>query len=112
MKFGDFCAVDKMTISIKNNEIIALLGHNGAGKTTAIYMLTGMLMPTSGDAIISGNSIKRDTDEVRRSIGLCQQHDVLYDLVSVEEHLRLTMRIRLNRVDVADENVKIAEILR
>ena len=75
-------------------------------------MLTGMLMPTSGDAIINGNSIKMDTDAVRQGIGLCQQHDVLFDLVSVEEHLRLTMRIRTNRVDVADENAKINEILR
>lgn len=83
MKFGEFTAVDQMTLSVKQDEIIALLGHNGAGKTTAIYMLTGMLMPTGGDAIIQGNSIKRDTDEVRRSIGLCQQHDVLWDLVSV-----------------------------
>ena len=80
--FGDFRAVDEMTLSIKNDEIIALLGHNGAGKTTAIYMLTGMLMPSGGDAIIKGNSIRRDTDEVRRSLGLCQQHDVLHDLVS------------------------------
>ena len=69
-------------------------------------------MPTSGDAIINGNSIKMDTDAVRQGIGLCQQHDVLFDLVSVEEHLRLTMRIRTNRVDVADENTKINEILR
>ena len=52
MKFGDFLAVYKLTLSIKKNEIIALLGHNGAGKTTAIYMLTGMLMPTGGDASI------------------------------------------------------------
>lgn len=101
-----------MTLSVKNDEIIALLGHNGAGKTTAIYMLTGMLMPSGGDAVIHGNSIKRDTDAVRSSIGLCQQHDVLYDLVSVEEHLRLTMRIRTNRVDTADEAQKINEILR
>ena len=72
MLFGQFRAVDKLTLSIKQDEIISLLGHNGAGKTTAIYMLTGMLMPSEGDAIIHGNSIKRDTDEVRRSIGLCQ----------------------------------------
>lgn len=71
MVFGEFRAVDKLTLSIKQDEIIALLGHNGAGKTTAIYMLTGMLMPSEGDAIIHGNSIKKDTDEVRRSIGLC-----------------------------------------
>ena len=54
MKFGDFTAVDQMSLSIKRNEIIALLGHNGAGKTTAIYMLTGMLHMTSGDAIVNG----------------------------------------------------------
>lgn len=63
--FGEFRAVDAMTMSIKENEIISLLGHNGAGKTTAIYMLTGMLMPTQGDAVIHGKSIRRDTDEVR-----------------------------------------------
>lgn len=70
-KFGDFIAVDKLTLSIKKDEIIAILGHNGAGKTTAIYMLTGMLMPSGGDGLIHGNSIKRDTDLVRRSLGLC-----------------------------------------
>ena len=70
-EFGDFRAVDSLTLSIKQNEIIALLGHNGAGKTPAIYMLTGMLMPTGGDAIINGFSIRKETDMVRRNIGLC-----------------------------------------
>jgi|Transcript_16267 ABC-type multidrug transport system ATPase subunit len=98
-EFGDFRAVDELTLSVKKNEIIALLGHNGAGKTTAIYMLTGMLMPTGGDAIINGFSIRRETDMVRRSIGLCQQHDVLFEKITVEEHLRLAMRIRMSRID-------------
>ena len=62
MMFGEFRAVDELTLSVKQDEIIALLGHNGAGKTTAIYMLTGMLMPASGDATIHGLSIKRQTD--------------------------------------------------
>jgi len=48
MKFGNFKAVDDLTMSIKENEIFALLGHNGAGKTTCIYMLTGMLHMTEG----------------------------------------------------------------
>ena len=112
MQFGEFKAVDELTLSIKQDEIIALLGHNGAGKTTAIYMLTGMLMPSGGDALLHGNSIKRDTDEVRRSLGLCQQHDVLFDTISVEEHLRLTMRIRSNTIDEAAEDRQIAEIMR
>lgn len=111
-EFGEFRAVDQMTISIRSNEIIALLGHNGAGKTTAIYMLTGMLMPTHGDAILHGNSIKKETDTVRRNIGLCQQHDVLMEAVSIEEHLRMTLRIRTSVVNTVEEDRKIAEILR
>jgi ABC-type branched-subunit amino acid transport system ATPase component len=71
MKFGDFKAVDKMTLSIQKDEILALLGHNGAGKTTAIYMLTGMLNMTSGDALIYGKSVRKEIDEVRKDIGLC-----------------------------------------
>ena len=99
MKFGTFKAVDQMSLSIRQNEIMALLGHNGAGKTTAIYMLTGMLHMTSGDATIYGKNVKREIDEVRKEIGLCQQLDVLYDLVSVEEHLKLTLRVRYGRID-------------
>lgn len=75
-------------------------------------MLTGMLMPTKGDAVLNGNSIVKDTDAVRRQLGLCQQHDVLYDTISVEEHLRLVMRIRTNKVDEAEEEETIASILR
>jgi ABC-type multidrug transport system fused ATPase/permease subunit len=56
-KFGRFTAVDKMTVSIKGNEVFTILGHNGAGKTTAIYMLTGMLQATSGDAVLYNNSV-------------------------------------------------------
>jgi ABC-type multidrug transport system ATPase subunit len=56
-------------------------------------------MPTGGDAIINGFSIRRETDMVRRSIGLCQQHDVLFEKITVEEHLRLAMRIRMSRID-------------
>ena len=90
---------------------MALLGHNGAGKTTAIYMLTGMLHMTSGDANIYGKNVKREIDEVRKEIGLCQQLDVLYDLVSVEEHLKMTLRIRQGRVTPQQERAQIEDIL-
>ena len=101
MKFGTFKAVDKMSLSIKQNEIMALLGHNGAGKTTAIYMLTGMLHMTSGQATIYGKDVKKEIDQVRKEIGLCQQLDVLYDLISVKEHLLMTLRIRNGAFDSA-----------
>jgi ATP-binding cassette subfamily A (ABC1) protein 3 len=90
MKFGNFKAVDNLSLSVRNNEIMAVLGHNGAGKTTAIYMLTGMLHMSSGEAIINGRSVKHNIEEVRQNIGLCQQLDVLYDNLSVREHLVLT----------------------
>lgn len=111
MQFGNFKAVDRMSLSIKENEIMALLGHNGAGKTTAIYMLTGMLDMTSGDASIYGKSVRRQIDEVRKSIGLCQQLDVLYELMSVEEHLKMTLRVRFGQVDTERERSQINDIL-
>jgi len=70
-KFGQFVAVDNLNLDIKQNEIMALLGHNGAGKTTAIYMLTGLYKPDSGDATVYGSSLVEDIDGVRQSIGLC-----------------------------------------
>ena len=58
MQFGSLKAVDRMSLSIDKNEIVALLGHNGAGKTTAIYMLTGMLHMSDGEAVIYDKSVK------------------------------------------------------
>lgn len=82
-KFGKFRAVDGLNLEIRQNEIMALLGHNGAGKTTAIYMLTGLYKPDGGDASVYGCSLVDDLDGVRQSIGLCQQFDVLYDQLTV-----------------------------
>jgi len=88
-----------------------LLGHNGAGKTTTIYMLTGMLHMSKGEASLYGRDVKREIIDVRKEIGLCQQHDVLYDLVSIEEHLLMTMRVRSGVVDIANERKQIKDIL-
>ena len=110
MKFGSFTAVDRMSLSIQQDEIVALLGHNGAGKTTAIYMLTGMYNMSSGDATLFGKSIRDDLTEVRKQIGLCQQLDVLYDMISLREHLKMTMRVRLGRVE-PNEDEQIDSIL-
>ena len=100
-----------MSLSVERNEILALLGHNGAGKTTAIYLLTGMLHMTSGEATIYGKSVKTEINEVRKEIGLCQQLDVLYDLVSIKEHLKMTLRVRHGRVNQVEEERQINDIL-
>jgi ABC-type branched-subunit amino acid transport system ATPase component len=62
--FGDQIAVNNLKMSIKQGEIFTILGHNGAGKTTAIYMLTGVLSPTSGDASIYGNKISESMTKI------------------------------------------------
>ena len=111
MQFGKFKAVDNVSLSIRQNEIMALLGHNGAGKTTTIYMLTGMLHMSQGEASLYGHSVNREIIDVRKDLGLCQQHDVLYDLMSIEEHLLMTMRVRSGKVDRVKERDQIRDIL-
>ena len=68
-------------------QITALLGHNGAGKTTTISILTGYYPATSGDAYINGLSVVEDIDIIRRNLGICPQHNVLFDRLTVREHL-------------------------
>ena len=70
--YGKTPAVQQVSFSIDQRQIVGLLGHNGAGKTTAIYMLTGMHKTTSGDAIIYNNRITKDIHKVQQNLGLCQ----------------------------------------
>lgn len=82
-KFGSNTAVDKLSFSIKKGEIFTILGHNGAGKTTAIYMLTGMLKPTAGGASVYGYKIRDNMHKIQQNLGLCQQFDVLFENLTV-----------------------------
>uniref|UniRef100_A0A803VUS2 ABC transporter domain-containing protein n=1 Tax=Ficedula albicollis TaxID=59894 RepID=A0A803VUS2_FICAL len=80
-------AVKDLTVNMYEGQITVLLGHNGAGKTTTLSMLTGLHSPTGGQAYINGYEISQDMVLIRRSLGLCPQHDVLFDSMTVEEHL-------------------------
>ena len=82
-----FVAVDDLCLDMYPNEITVLLGHNGAGKTTAINAMTGMCPPTSGDCFIYGHSVRRELDACRRDIGYCPQHNVLWPRLTCREHL-------------------------
>jgi ABC-2 type transport system ATP-binding protein len=86
-KFGDFTAVDGVSFDIQAGEIFSLLGPNGAGKTTTISMLSCLLEPTSGDAIINGHSITQEALEVKRIIGVIPQEIALYEELSARENL-------------------------
>ena len=84
-----FTAVDGVSYAIDDGQLLCMLGHNGAGKTTTINMLTGMLPITDGDAYIFGHSARNGMDSIREIMGICPQHDVLWDQLTGMEHLRL-----------------------
>ncbi|XP_007499576.1 phospholipid-transporting ATPase ABCA3-like isoform X4 [Monodelphis domestica] len=80
-------AIKNLSLNLYEGQITVLLGHNGAGKTTTLSILTGLFPPTSGHAYISGYEISQDMVHIRKSLGLCPQHDVLFDELTVAEHL-------------------------
>ncbi|MFT4605675.1 MAG: ABC-2 type transport system ATP-binding protein [Rhodothermales bacterium] len=86
-KFGSFTAVDAITFDVAQGEVFGFLGANGAGKTTAIRMLTGLLQPTSGKARVAGHDVYSDVEAVKRSIGYMSQRFSLYDDLTVKENI-------------------------
>ncbi|XP_049274469.1 phospholipid-transporting ATPase ABCA3-like isoform X2 [Rhipicephalus sanguineus] len=80
-------AVDDLSLEIFDGQLTVLLGHNGAGKTTTMNMITGLFPPTHGEVHINGYNIRTQTKKARESFGLCPQHNVLFDELTVEEHL-------------------------
>jgi ABC-2 type transport system ATP-binding protein len=88
-RFGDFTAVDDLTLAIGDGEVFGFLGPNGAGKTTTIRMLTGLLHPTDGTATVAGLSVDRETARVKRIIGYMSQKFSLYTDLTVEENIAL-----------------------
>jgi ABC-2 type transport system ATP-binding protein len=88
-RFGDFTAVDRITVDVLPGEVFGFLGANGAGKTTAIRMLIGLLAPTSGSARVAGYDIATEAEQVRRNIGYMSQRFSLYDDLTVFENIEL-----------------------
>jgi ABC-2 type transport system ATP-binding protein len=88
-RFGDFTAVDHISFSIEEGEVFGFLGANGAGKTTAIRMLTGLLEPTEGDAEVAGCDVQTEPEKLKQRIGYMSQKFALYDDLTVKENIRL-----------------------
>ncbi len=88
-KFGDFTAVDHISFEVQEGEIFGFLGANGAGKTTAMRMLTGLLIPTSGDAEVAGFDVYSEHEQIKKQIGYMSQRFSLYEDLTVQENIRL-----------------------
>jgi len=91
---GPKVAVNQLSMEMFQGQITALLGHNGAGKTTTLNMLTGMYPPTSGSATVAGHSIVDDIEGVRGSMGVCPQHNILFKMMTVQQHLDFFIRLK------------------
>ena len=87
--FGDFRAVDDISFTVKKGEIFGFLGANGAGKTTAMHMLTGLNQPTSGTGRVCGYDIRTEYEQIKRHIGYMSQRFSLYEGLTVAENIRL-----------------------
>lgn len=88
-RFGNFTAVRGISFEVARGEVFGFLGANGAGKTTAIKMLTGLLLPTSGEARVAGYDVYRETESIRRRIGYMSQRFSLYEDLTVRENIEL-----------------------
>ncbi len=87
-RFGDFTAVDAISFEVDRGEIFGFLGANGAGKTTAMRMLSGLSLPSSGTAQVAGFDVYRQTEQIKRNIGYMSQKFSLYEDLTVKENIR------------------------
>jgi ABC-2 type transport system ATP-binding protein len=86
-KFGDFTAVDHINFDVHKGEIFGFLGANGAGKTTAMRMLCGLSLPTSGEATVAGFDVYKENEKIKKSIGYMSQKFSLYEDLTVKENM-------------------------
>ncbi|HPI19919.1 MAG TPA: ABC transporter ATP-binding protein [Candidatus Kapabacteria bacterium] len=116
-KFGNFIAVNEITFDVKKGEIFGFLGANGAGKSTAIRMLCGLLKPTSGFATVAGFDVFKDTEKIKRRIGYMSQKFSLYDDLTILENIQfyggiygLSKKQILEKSNILIDKLKLGDI--
>ncbi len=108
--FREIKAVDGVSLKIKKGELFSILGPNGAGKTTLVRMLTTVLTPTSGDAIIKGYSILTRKKEIVKLIGVCPQEITIYEVLRAEENVEFVASMHgISRKEAKEEAKKLLE---
>uniref|UniRef100_A0A914WXS9 ABC transporter domain-containing protein n=1 Tax=Plectus sambesii TaxID=2011161 RepID=A0A914WXS9_9BILA len=103
-------AVDGLSVRFYESQITSFLGHNGAGKTTTMSILTGLYPPTSGTAYIYDKDIRTDIQEIRKSLGMCPQHNVLFDTLTVKEQLRFYAGLK--GMDASQASTEIDQMIK
>jgi ABC-2 type transport system ATP-binding protein len=113
-RFGDFVAVDQVSLEVRRGEIFGFLGPNGAGKSTTIRILCGLLEPTSGRGTVAGFDVRTEPEQIKRSIGYMSQKFSLYDDLTVEENIDFFSGIygvaRERRAERKDYVLRMAEL--
>lgn len=106
--FGKLKAVNQLSLKMFEDQITILLGHNGSGKTTTMNILIGMIPPSSGTAVVNGFDVRTQIEDARLSLGLCPQTNVLFDDLTVKEHIQFFCRLKGMRVrsEIDDELTK------
>lgn len=111
-RFGDFTAVKEISFEVQKGEIFGFLGANGAGKTTAMRMLCGLSIPTSGSATIAGFDVYKQTEEIKKHIGYMSQKFSLYEDLTVLENLEFFGGIYgLSRKQITDKSDQLIQTL-
>lgn len=112
-RFGDFTAVDQISFDVDQGEIFGFLGANGAGKTTAMRMLCGLLTPTSGTGLIAGFDIYKQADKIKENIGYMSQKFSLYEDLTASENLELFGGIYgMSRKDIKSKTKEVISDLK
>jgi len=116
----DYLAVNDVSFKVYQNEIFAILGHNGAGKSTLLNIMVGLLRATQGDIYFDGSSLSSDLKKIRRDFGVCPQSNIIFDDLTVEQHIQIYGGIKnadvnvdeiLKEVDLSDQKYKKASKL-
>ena len=111
-KFGDFIATNEISFEVKKGEIFGFLGANGAGKTTAIRMFCGLLLPTSGSATVAGFDVYKQTEQIKKNIGYMSQKFSLYEDLTIKENIRFYAGIYgMNRKDIKEKTMVLLKQL-
>lgn len=106
-KFSGITAVDRLTLEIAEGEVFGFLGPNGAGKTTTVRMLTSLIAPTQGSALVLGYKVGQDDQQIRRNVGILTETPGLYDRLSAWQNLTIYARL----YEVKDVNVQVEKYL-